>query len=101
MSRRLRSSNPGEARHHALVVEKAIKKVHRKNKPANLELLAEDVDFDKFVRDLIVMQTQRECPEPVDEYHMTNYVLGEPDLMQVLGDRRRKRLNGKPVFPLF
>jgi hypothetical protein len=54
-----------------------------------------EVDVEAFVRDLVVMQTQRECPEEIDAYHMLNYVLSEPPLLMVLGDRRRSRLKGK------
>ena len=54
-----------------------------------------EVDVEAFVRDLIVMQTQRECPEEISAYHMLNYVLSEPPLLMVAGDVRRKRLKGK------
>jgi hypothetical protein len=76
---------------HAERVQKAITKLVTP-KPKQKE-----VDFDKFVNDLIVAQTQKECPEEIPEYYMLNYVLNEPHLMLRLGDLRRKRI-GKKKF---
>jgi len=88
----LRVPSADEAQHHASVVQKAIQKLPRK---ARIVEPPPDVDFDAFVSDLVVLQTQKACPEFIDDYHMRHYVLDAPPLMLRLGDLRRARRKGK------
>lgn len=92
MSRRLRVPVSEASLNHAEKVQKAITKLVKPKQPP------QEVDFDKFVSDLIVLQTQKECPEEIPKYYIINYVLNEPHLMLRLGDRTRKRIGKKKFF---